>query len=247
MKYFSQKENLEVIAKEVGAKTGFSIPVVCPKRNVLESLYLSIIESIGFGNLKEVILKIVFGKEKIVDKKEQLRRLENVGFNYAIAKALQALLSKDSRIRNTAERYLYLEATRSDLKILGAPRRIRLTTDLLSTLAQIFRLLGSEQSLYSRVFLWIDEMETIENLSGKELTDLRSFLRSIVDMAPQRLTVFLNTTWKAAELESFHSYLGPAVLERVYTRISFPEMEEQDTISYVNELVNSHVYRTLCP
>jgi len=244
MKYFMQKKNLEVIAKEVKTKTGFSIPIVCPRREVLDSLYLSIIDSIGLDPLRKIVKEVVFAKETIVDTAEQIRRLENVGFSYAMARVVQALSSKNLQTRTAAERYLYLEATASDLKTLQVPGRIRLAMDLLQILAQIFKLLVVKQSPYSRVFVWIDEMETIETLSGKELTDSRFFLRSMLDLVPQNLTIFLNATKKRAELESFFTFLGPAVLERVYAIIEFPEMDKEDVIAYVHDLLNSEIYRT---
>jgi hypothetical protein len=156
----------------------------------------------------------------------------------------QALLSKDLATRTSAERYLYLEATASDLKTLQVPGRIRLVIDLLQTLAQIFKLLVVEKSRYSRVFLWIDEMETVESLSGKELSDARSFLRTIVDLVPQNLTMFLNATTRRVELDSFFTFLGTAVLERVSAIIEFPEMGKEDALVYVHDLLNSEVYRT---
>lgn len=243
MKYFSREQNLGAIAKKLKVKTGFSIPAICPRSNVLESLYLSIIESIGLKKLKEIAEEVMFKKEVLVREKQVLRHLEETGFDYSLAKTLQALCSRDRRMRTTAERYLYLESTGSDLKTLGVPKRIRTELNMLRTLAQLFGLFLSESSPYSRVFLWIDEMETIENLTGKELTNLRFFLRSMVDFVPQGLTIFLNATRKAGDLEGFFSYLGAAVLERVYKVIEFPVMNEKDVINYVYELINSPIYR----
>lgn len=244
MKYFSREQNLEATAKKLKVKTGFSIPVICPRSNILQSLYLAIIESISIEKLKAMVNEVVFKKEVLVGKKKALRNLEEAGFRYPLAKALQALYSKDVGMRTTAERYLYLESTGSDLKTLEVPKRIRSGIDMLRTLAQLFRLSLSENSPYSRVFLWIDEMETIENLTGKELTNLRFFLRSMVDFVPQDLTIFLNATTKAGELEGFFKYLGEAVLERVYAVIEFPVMDEKDVMNYVHELINSPVYRS---
>lgn len=243
MKYFSQEEKLETISKKLNAKKGFSIPVVCPRSNVLESLYLSIIESISLDKLKAMVEKTVFEGKGIMDRESTRKRLEGFGFSHAIARAIQALRSKDVRMRTTAERYFYLEASGADLKTIQVPKRIRSGIDMLRTLAQFLKVFVSEKSSYSRIFLWIDEMEAIENLTGKDLTDLRFFLRSMVDLVPQGLTIFLNVTTKAPELESFYGYLGEAVLERVYRVIELPLMDGNDVIAYVDGLLNSPVYR----
>jgi hypothetical protein len=243
MRYFLRKDTLKAIAKEVKTKTAFGIPIVCPRKEVLDSLYLSIVDSIGLDNIRNLIERVVFAKGTIVEKDDQINCLEKVGFGYGIARVFQGLLSKDLETRNSAERYLYLAAATSDLKILQVPGTIRLAGDLFQVLSQIIRLLVVGSSLFSRVFLWIDEMETIETLSGKELGDARSFLRTLIDLVPQNLTMFLNVTKKRAELDSFFTFLGSAVLERVSTMIEFPEMSNEDAIAYVHDLLNSEVYR----
>ena len=243
MKYFSQEENLEPISKEMKEKPGYSIYIVCPRRDVLELMYLSIIESIGLKKLRTMIEKIVFESKQMMDIANARDRLERFGFSHAIAGALQALRSRSSRVRTTAARYFYLEASGADLKTIQVPKRIRSGIDMLRTLAQFLKLFVSEDSPYSRFFLWIDEMETMETLTGKDLTDLRFFLRSMVDLVPQGLTIFLNITAKATELESFYTYLGAAVLERVYKVIEFPLMNAGDVVDYVDGLLNSPIYR----
>lgn len=244
MKYFSRGQNLEEVAKRLKVRTGFSIPIFCPRSNVLQSLYLSIIESISIKKIKQLVKEVVFKREELVAAKQQIKNLEQVGFNYSLAKALQALYSKSGNKRTAAERYLYLESSGADLKTLEVPKRIRLEIDMLRTLAQLFKLFLSDNSPYSRVFLWMDEMETIGNLTGKELGNLRFFLRNMVDSVPQGLTIFLNTTMKATELEGFFSYLGEAVLERVYSVIEFPVLDEKDAINYIDGLLNSSVFRS---
>lgn len=73
MRYFMQKDNLKAIAKEAKTKTAFSISIVCPRKEVLDSLYLSIIGSIGLDAIRKLVKEVAFAGETIVDKTEQLK------------------------------------------------------------------------------------------------------------------------------------------------------------------------------
>jgi hypothetical protein len=211
---------------------------------VLESLYVSIIRDITFDRIRNILIKVAFEGVQLADTRTQINRIMKIGFDEEIAKIFLGLIHGDQQYKAAAERYVMLEATGTDIKKLDVPRRIKTKNEQIEFLSEIFKLLVTPVSDYSRIFLWIDEMEHIDNFSGKDLLDLRSFLRSMIDIIPSGLTIILNGTFKAAEdFNGFLNYLGPAIRDRIYKVIPLPPLEKEDTKIYVKTLLNDTLYR----
>ncbi len=244
MRYFSQTDILDEISSSFTTKKGLSIPIVCPRESIHESLYISIIKDIGLEKIKEIIFSVAIGEPTLTHPSAQISKIQETGFSETTAKIFQGLIHGDPNHRACAERYLFLEASLADIKKLNVPRRIKTKNEQTEFLSKIFKMLLNEKSQYSRIFLWLDEMEHIDNFSGKDLLDLRSILRSLIDMIPSGLTIILNGTFRVAEdFSSFLNYLGPAIRDRIYKAVPLPPLEKTDIKVYVSTLLNHELYR----
>jgi len=244
MKYFSQRGILDSISQKLNNKKGYPITIVCPKNMVLESLYVSILSGVDLEVLRKIIIKIARKNEAMTDQTTQINRIKKYVISDTYAKIFFALIQGDQKTREMAERYIFLDASGSDIKKIGVPRRIQTNIEKIDLLSQILRLLICNESDYNHLFLWIDEMEYIENLLGKDLTELRSFLRGLIDSVPNGLTITLLGTLKGTdELNSFLEYLGQAIRDRVFRPLEYPFLDIEDAKIYVTNLLNNLVYR----
>jgi hypothetical protein len=211
---------------------------------VLESLYVSILSGVDLEVLRKIIIKIARKNEAMTDQTTQINRIKKYVISDTYAKIFFALIQGDQKTREMAERYIFLDASGSDIKKIGVPRRIQTNIEKIDLLSQILRLLICNESDYNHLFLWIDEMEYIENLLGKDLTELRSFLRGLIDSVPNGLTITLLGTLKGTdELNSFLEYLGQAIRDRVFRPLEYPFLDIEDAKIYVTNLLNNLVYR----
>lgn len=243
MKYFSREDVLDEISDNITDKKGLVLNIFLPKQNILESIYVLIINDLSMENFSEVIRSIAFEEDTLVSDDVKNRRIRNCGVSENSAKVFTGLISSDNDIIFSAKSYIYLDATRSDAKKIGVPRRITTKSEQTIFLSEIFRVFLSEKSPYSRILIWLDECESVLNMSGREVADFRSFLRSMIDLISNKLTIFLNASLKSDEYITFKELLGTAVLERVYKEKVFPYINEEETLEYIKQLVNNEEYR----
>jgi len=243
MKYFSREDVLNEISDNITDKKGLVINIFLPKENILESIYILLIKDLSMDIFSDVIRSIAFEGDTLVSDDVKIRRIRKCGVSENSAKAFMGLISGNNDIVFSAESYIYLDATRSDTRKIGVPRRITTKSEQIIFLSEIFRIMLSENSPYSRIFIWLDECESVLNMSGREVTDFRSFLRSMIDLISNKLTILLNASLKTDEHITFKELLGTAVLERVYKEKVFPYINEEETLEYIKQLVNNEEYR----
>lgn len=240
MRYFSQANILSELSDDISDRPVLSIRLTCPREAVFESLYISFLNEIGLNDIRDSI-RLITQVDRIAATETRIHQLDQLGISNIAAKLFIRLTSSNSSIQAAAERYMYLESTSADIRKLQVPRRIRTKMEVMNMFSDVMQLLLTK---YARLFVWIDEMETIETLSGRDLSDIRFFLRSCLDFIPRNFTLFINATKKAEELNSYLSYLGEAVQERIYRVTELPTLRESDAVDYVRLLLNSSVYRT---
>ena len=248
LRYFTDPKNLGELCKQVNRKVPLAIDLILPRKGVFNSLYIDIINSIGIERIKEVIKRIQSNlvKKKIALSQGSLHKeINSIIQNDKLSKVLSFLVEGK---KETVERYLLLNARNKDLDELKVPMGIVTTTDILNTLKGIFNILIRKteniEPEYSKIFIWIDQTENITDFSGKEIIEIQEFLRDIMDMVPSNLVIFLNYSSRPDQIISdFLTYLGDAVVMRIYKRIHIPEMSEDDAMSYIKEVLNNEYNR----
>jgi len=181
---------LEVLAKKVGVSSPLSLLIIFPMSDVFDSLYLDIVEEIGINKIKKMVADVIEETGTLKSETALVNNLKGIIQDERLAK----VLSRINRSSEAVERYILLSAKSSDLKTLGIARAIMTSSDKLKTLAGIFNF--ATHKLYSRIILWIDDMERVEFLSGKDLFELQVFIRDLLEHVPQKLNIIANFTLK---------------------------------------------------
>lgn len=227
--YFSQAKILQKLASEVSIqKEPVPIKIILPPRDIFDSIYLDIIDAIGMNRIDMAIDAIEKGRQpldaesfQILKEKTQDERLARV-------------LSYRGDIR---EKYLLLSAKSSDLSDLKVTRLIETISDKLRTLRGIFNLLTGTN--YSKIFLWIDDSERIERMTGRDLADLQVFLRDLLDYVPQNLNIIMNFTLvPGRKIEDIIQFLGDAIRTRINQYIEIKELTNSDFFEYIVDLLS---------
>lgn len=239
MKFFSKLGIMKQMQAEMGLPTDKNpivIPTIFPISNVLHSLYLEIIYRNLMPKIKEAV-NFVSRQIRQLQREEALESRLSKIVDRNLAKVLAQYVRKDREF--LVERYLTLETRSSDLNKLLVAKNIETTTEQLAVVADIFSLLTS--TIASRIFLWIDDLERISEVTGRDMYQFQYFLRDILDLVPNELTIILNITkYPGEEISERIKYLGPAVQERISRIISINYFTYEDYLDYIKDLLNEY-------
>jgi hypothetical protein len=225
------------MAKESGIpkeRTLLSIPAIFPTQDVFRSLYLDIIYRNLVPRLKEVL--VFLSKQTIPIMREGSLEMKLIGLeiNEDLAKVLPLFI--DNRTSVLVRRYLTRNASRTDLNELGVAKGIETANETLVVLADMLKLFT--RTIYSRIFVWIDDCERIEEVTGKSMYEFQYFLRDMLDLMPERLTFVTNfTKLPGGDISERIRYLGPAVQNRITKIISVDYFDLNNDLEYVEELL----------
>jgi hypothetical protein len=234
-RYFSDSRTLEVLAKEVGVSSPLSLLIIFPMSDVFDSLYLDIVEEIGINKIKKMVADVIEETGTLKSETALVNNLKGIIQDERLAK----VLSRINRSSEAVERYILLSAKSSDLKTLGIARAIMTSSDKLKTLAGIFNL--ATHKLYSRIILWIDDMERVEFLSGKDLFELQVFIRDLLEHVPQKLNIIANFTLKPGQkVEDMIRYFGEAIFYRINRIIRAEPLTKEDYLEYIGGLLEAY-------
>lgn len=215
--YFSHKETLKELAEDIGEKKrALSVRTIFPARDTVDTLYLDIIS---------VIIQEIKNASKTIEKS----KLKEIVKDDTLTKIIFAK-------SDVMERYLFLAAKASDLKELGVARPIETLSEKLKVLRGMFNLLSN--TLYSRIILWMDDAERIENVSSRDLFELQVFLRDLLDYVPQNLNIIMNITLTPGrKVDDVLRFLGPPIISRFYKMIMVEELSKEDFFRYVEDCI----------
>lgn len=242
--YFSQPANLPPVDRKHTVQAIVPIVVKQPKEPEKgeRTLYLSIIEKLGFQTIVEVVkaASAQFGGASRL----QDHVAEVIG-SQDLAKALTLLAHDDDENNVFMLRSYFLQNKnpRSELRKLGIARNIDSIEDRFGVLAAILQLLigvdrGTDISDHRRVLLWLDEMEDLVLYPVKYHRPFTQGLRDLLGKLPSYFTLMMNFTLASPEaLEDIEVVLGSALLSRVTSRISFGPLSREDAYNYVLDLM----------
>lgn len=246
--YFELEDNLPPnVTKETQVH---SISIRLPKEdgNPAEDLYIDFLENekLGMTRVQEIIHNVVTN----LSETEALRSFHKVLGSEELARAFWLFGTEDTIEKQTLLRAYFLEGcTKTDLRKLGLARNISKAQDRFRIIAGVLQCLigfdaGPDSSQHSRVCLWIDEMEDMIYFNSSQFRILSQGLREIIDLLPNFFTLFLNMSLaEPEEYDDFEVLLGRAVIDRVTNSIYFSELEIDESVQYVNELINNPRFR----
>ena len=246
--YFGLEDNL--LPKVTKETQVHSISIRLPKEdgNSAEDLYIDFLENekLGMTRVQEIIHNVVTN----LSETEALRSFHKVLGSEELARAFWLLGTEDTSEKQTLLRAYFLEGcTKTDLRKLGLARNISKAQDRFRVIAGVLQCLigfdaGPDSSQHSRVCLWIDEMEDMIYFNSSQFRILSQGLREIIDLLPNFFTLFLNMSLaEPEEYDDFEILLGRAVIDRITSSIHFSELEIDESVQYVNELINNPRFR----
>jgi hypothetical protein len=240
MNYFSNEDILRKIAdiaKVPADRALLSIPTIFPINEVFNSLYLDIIYRHFIPKLAEILELLSKQKTAIapLEVEGSLEgKLKELGVSEDMAKVLPQLTTRDMLVR----RYLSRTASRGDLTDLGVAKGIETNGEMLTSLTDVMKLFTKTK--YSRIFIWIDDCERIDEVPGKAMFEFQYFLRDILDLMPERLTLIVNfTLYPGEEIAERIKYLGPAVQSRISKKITVGYFNHDDYLQYIDDLLEN--------
>ncbi|GAK59227.1 hypothetical protein U27_06204 [Candidatus Vecturithrix granuli] len=257
--YFSRTPRLKELSDEISVAPAKSIKVNLPRasKDIVQAFWRALLGQIEFDFIVKDFnrLRQLFPSD--------YKRIINVNANDSIVAELfteiatiylnkknQTQISMDLGIPDQEKiddikNYLYGDKTKATLTSLNFPTGIieddEQVVNLLSTM---FNCLSYEKKIYSEIFLWIDEFEDIDTVNKSAADRFTTFLRQLIDKTPNHLTIFLNFTPKRfLNIEDLSIYLGEALLSRARLKIYFAEPTLEESIDYLEVLLNHPVFR----
>jgi len=238
-KYFSKKDVLKDIAQKVNSTIPISYYFLLPKsKNPIHEIFTSFIDKIDIKDIRNVVKTDIESIDYYLD-----------GFcdNLQLKSVAKAIF-KDEIDSLLLKKYLYGNATQTDLKVLSEQnilRSLNTDNDYIQLIACIFSVLTYNKKYYSHVILWIDEYEDIAVLPSSTNDKINSFLRGILENTPNNLLIFLNLTQTAFfAAEDLSQYISDSVKSRIKDRIHFGTPTTDDLLLYTESLLNHRLYRT---
>lgn len=266
-RYFSQRNILEDLSREVGVPLPLSLIVNIPRatKNVIRAIYLNILGNIGLQQISQSLSQVadkLGGRfypvtRTLIGDEEFTLAIALLAGRKAVSRQMRMLPGTEEQIPLALKRYFLLSATSSEIRELELGRNIETGSDMIAVLTTIFNLLlysgDGVQPQYSELIIWFDEMEEILSLPGKEQTNLTGLIRDLTGYVPANLAIFINFSPRpGGQLEDLGAYLGPAVWSRVREQIFFGDLTQEDTAQYICDLLNAPKFRpeqlkTECP
>jgi len=242
MNYFSNEEILRKIAdtaKIPADRALLSIPTIFPINEVFNSLYLDIIYRHLIPKLDEMLEFLAKQKTPIAPLQTEgslEEKLRDLTIGEDMARVLPQFTTRDKAM--LVRRYLSRTASRGDLTDLGVAKGIETNGEMLTALTDVMKLFTKTK--YSRIFIWIDDCERIDEVPGKAMFEFQYFLRDILDLMPERLTLIVNfTLYPGEEISERMKYLGPAVQSRISKIITVGYFDHDDYLQYVEDLLEN--------
>ena len=122
---------------------------------------------------------------------------------------------------------------------MGVPRAVESNVDKVEVLCGVIRLLTS--TLVTHLVLWIDDVERISDVPGKEANEFDYFVRDLLDKVPQRLIVIMNLTYYPGEdIADRLQFLGDALLDRISRQILIKDFDKERYLEYIGDLLREY-------
>jgi len=238
MRYFTRPEVIKNIIKEMEvpvSRPPFSIQIIFPLENILNSIYLEIVEKVGVDLIIRALNELESKFQSIRPKEDYIREVSK----YVDPRIAEAFVTLKGRKLLVFKRYLSLTATSTELRNAGIARGIITSTDKVRTVSGIFNLLTA--TVASRIFLWFDDLERIGDRPGKEIFDFQYFIRDLLDYVPTNLVIIFNMTMLPGEnVEDRLFLLGDAIISRISDIIRVDPLTKDDYFSYVRDLLSHY-------
>lgn len=239
--FYSKNENLPSV-REI--EPPFNILVVTPK--IAEKapwvFYTKVIEGIGISHITDavLILRKSFNSASI-----SLEVLQKWSKSEDLGRIIWLLADEDEDVSFGAEQLLLGGGINFTLKNkLRIRRGMTSISDISQMLGAVIQLLSkyNNKSVFQnprRIFLWIDELESLIYYTSRQYRPFTQIIRELVDNTPNHLTILMNFSFSEPdEMRSIDFIIGEALLDRVTEQFVFEGTNKKEAKKYVKDLLS---------
>lgn len=237
--YFAKHSNLYLPADAVSP---IHLILTAPKLgdNAIWDFYVKLLEAITF----KAIIAALRGHRASVGNDRALEQLQSFAKSEDVGRLVWLLADEDEDVA-----YLAGEVLMSGKATVPVRRRLRLrrgvetTSDASLILSALINILarfdnGAALPKARRVFIWIDEVESLIYYSSRQYRPFTQAIREIIDCTPKHLALVMNFSFAAPrEAENLEIVIGEALLDRVTDRIVFEEGTLDESLQYLTDLL----------
>lgn len=237
--YYSREENFP---RHDGISP-FSLVVQTPKDGsyAADEFYTQLIDRIKISRLSKIIKSL---RRHYNDESISLEKLQEKAKSEDLGRILWLLGDSDEDISFLAEQMVFggnpNATTKTKLKIR---RGIQSNSDKAQVLSCIFRVISKfneneKLSTPRKVFLWIDELESLIFYSSKQYRPFTQTIRELIDFTPKHLAIFMNFSFAdPSDVSNVELVIGEALLDRINNQIVFDEATMDESLEYVKDLL----------
>jgi hypothetical protein len=239
--YYSNPKNFPEV--DFNYTPPLNLLIVTPKEGNIapNEFYTKIVENIGINYISESIKTM---RDDFETDFESLNKIRKICNSEDIGRILWLLGDQDPDISYDASSLFFSKPTAVLKRKLRVRRGIESTTDkfvVLSTLFKILSLFDGERKLSTprRIFLWMDEIESLIYYSTRYYKVFSQAIRELIDMTPRHLTLFMNFSFADEEsISTLGFIIGKALSDRITEKIIFYELTIDDALEYVSDLLS---------
>lgn len=194
--------------------------------------------------------------DRIFQASNNLRKLGDANkllFDATGSEDIATTLSRiDNNNRLLTRAYLLGGGTAKELRDLGVAKRLASDHEFALAIVGMLYLLihgqSGERETFSRILLWIDEMEDLVYFTTRYYLSFTQALREVIDRTNSHLTLMLNFTFSEPEdLPAIESVLGQAIMQRVNLHVMFQPPDANEMRDYLLDLLkHNRVEDTPC-
>lgn len=236
--FYSKEKNLPQIGQTYTAP--LNIFVITPKEGNYGAyeFYTKVIESFRVGRICSVVKSLIAD----VGSDESLALLKNWSNSEDIGRVIWLLGDENADISFGAEQLLFgsgTATTRNKLRIRRSIESISDKFQVLSAIIRIFSKYDENRLLLKprRIFLWIDELESLIYYSSKQFRPFTQAIRALMDSTPSYLSVFMNFSFsEPSDIQNIKFVIGSALLDRITEKVIFEEASKEESMEYISDL-----------
>lgn len=203
---------------------------------ITQQLFYDIIDGITINRLKSLIKRASteLGEDELynyifnkINSDEYSKAIINLGKEGNILNSKKHILIK---------KYIYGNITAKELSELEIDRKLSTDSDYRKFLSGLL-LAVSASSKPVRIFLWLDELESLVYYTSKQYREFSQIIRYLVDTVGTNFTVFMNFTFSEAEDENVRMLIGEALWSRINDKIHFQPLNQKEALVYCKDII----------
>lgn len=239
--FYSNNSNLPEV--EGGFENPIHVVTNTPKegKDSVNEFFLKLLEGFSLSKIEDSINSL---RGSFETNEESLNYVQNISRSEDIGKLIWYLGDPDENNVFKAERVLFGEGNATIKNSLKLRRGIKNNTDkihILSAIIQILSFYKEEDELENprRIFIWLDELESLVYYSSKEYRPFTQSIRELFDLTPNHLNLFMNFSFaEPDDMQDIEMVIGEALIDRISEQFVFEETDHEDGKDYVKELFN---------